>query len=48
MKKYIPDLLGAAGYCLLVVGLNVQFGLGVALIAGGVLLMAGAWQWGRS
>jgi hypothetical protein len=47
MKKYIPDSLGAAGYCLLVAGLYVQFGLGVALIGGGVLLMVGAWLWGR-
>ena len=47
MKKYLPDVLGAAGYCLLVAGLYVQFGPGVALMAGGVLLMAGAWLWGR-
>jgi hypothetical protein len=47
MKKYIPDLLGAAGYCLLVAGLYAQFGPGVALMGGGVLLMVGAFVWGR-
>lgn len=47
MKKYLPDVLGAAGYGLLVAGLYVQFGPGVAQMAGGVLLMAGAWLWGR-
>ena len=47
MKNYFPDLLGAAGYCLLVAGLYVQFGPGVALMAGGVLLMIGAYLWGR-
>jgi hypothetical protein len=48
MKKYLPDLLGAAGYCLLTAGLYAQFGSGVALITGGVLMMVGAWYWGRS
>lgn len=47
MKKYLPDVLGAAGYGLLVAGLYAQFGPGVALMAGGVLLMIGAYMWGR-
>lgn len=42
MKRLLPDLLGSAGYCLLIGGLYVRFGLGVALIAGGALMMLGA------
>lgn len=42
MKRLLPDLLGSAGYCLLAAGLYVRFGLGVALIAGGALMMLGA------
>ena len=42
MKKMLPDLLGTAGFCLLVSGLFVLYGYGVALVVGGVLLMAGA------
>lgn len=44
MKKWLPEVLGTAGYCLLVAGLHVQFGPGVALIAGGALLLAGAYK----
>ncbi|NKF30479.1 hypothetical protein HER21_28835 [Pseudomonas sp. BGM005] len=40
MKKMLPDLLGTAGLCLLVSGLLVLYGWGVALAGGGVLLMA--------
>lgn len=42
MKRLLPDLLGTAGYCLLTAGLYECYGLGVALIAGGVLMMVGA------
>lgn len=41
MKKMIPDLIGAAGVCLLVAGLYLQYGAGPALISGGSLLMLG-------
>lgn len=40
--KWLPEILGTAGYCLLVAGLYVQFGAGVALMVGGSLLLAGA------
>lgn len=39
MKEWLPELFGTAGYCLLFAGLWVQFGLGVALITGGSLLI---------
>lgn len=42
MKKLLPDLLGTAGLCLVVAGLYLLYGLGVALVVGGVLLMVGA------
>lgn len=42
MKKWLPELLGTAGYCLLVAGLYEQFGAGVALIVAGGLLLAAA------
>lgn len=42
MKTWIPELIGTAGFCLLVSGLYVQFGPGWALMAGGVLLLGGA------
>ena len=41
MKKMLPDVLGTAGLCLLVSGLLLLYGLGVALAVGGVLLMVG-------
>lgn len=41
MKKMLPDLLGTAGLCLLVSGLLLLYGPGVALAVGGVLLMVG-------
>lgn len=47
MKKALPDLLGTAGYCLLVGGLYVRFGLGEALLVGGALMMVGAFLAGR-
>lgn len=47
MKRYLPDLLGSAGYCLLIGGLYVRFGLGVALIAGGILMMVGGFLAGK-
>ncbi|MBC2655084.1 hypothetical protein H7A76_06495 [Pseudomonas sp. MSSRFD41] len=40
MKEWLPELFGTAGYCLLSAGLWVKFDLGVALITGGVLLLA--------
>ncbi|UVK83810.1 hypothetical protein LOY46_03610 [Pseudomonas sichuanensis] len=40
--KWLPEILGTVGYCLLVAGLYVQFGAGVALMVGGGLLLAGA------
>lgn len=42
MKKWLPEALGTAGYCLLVTGLYIQFGPGVALIVGGTLLVGAA------
>ena len=42
MKKMLPEIVGTAGYCLLVAGLYVQFGPGWALIVGGIGLVAGA------
>lgn len=42
MKRLLPDLLGTGGYCLLLAGIYTRYGLGPALIAGGVLMMAGA------
>lgn len=42
MKKWLPEVLGTAGYGLLVTGLFVQFGPGVALIVGGALLILAA------
>lgn len=42
MKKMLPEIIGTAGFCLLVAGLHVQFGPGWALIVGGVLLLAAA------
>ncbi|MCD5980504.1 hypothetical protein [Pseudomonas quasicaspiana] len=47
MKNLIPDLIGAAGYCLSIGGLYVLFGTGVALLVAGVGLMAGAFVLGR-
>lgn len=40
--KWLPELIGTAGYCLLVAGLGIQFGMGVALMVGGGLLLVGA------
>lgn len=40
MKTLLPEIIGTAGYCLLVAGLFVQFGEGVAMIVGGALLLA--------
>jgi hypothetical protein len=40
MKTWLPEILGTAGYCLLVAGLYVQFGPGVAMMVGGGLLLA--------
>jgi hypothetical protein len=42
MKKWLPESVGTVGYCLLVAGLHVQFGGGVALMIGGGLLLLGA------
>ncbi|GEM_PF-3993558 len=42
MKKWLPEVIGTAGFCLFVAGLYLQFGPGVALMVGGVLLMAAA------
>lgn len=42
MKRHIPDVLGTAGFCLLLSGLYLQFGGAAALMAGGPLLMVGA------
>jgi len=42
MRKVLPELVGTAGFCLFATGLYLQFGAGVALIVGGVLLMAAA------
>lgn len=42
MKTWLPELIGTAGFGLLVAGLYVQFGPGWALMAGGVLLLAAA------
>ncbi|WP_242173791.1 MULTISPECIES: hypothetical protein [unclassified Pseudomonas] len=42
MKTWLPELVGTAGYCLLVAGLHVQFGPGWALMAGGGLLLVAA------
>ncbi|MFV2949624.1 hypothetical protein [Pseudomonas japonica] len=40
--KWLPESIGTAGFCLLVAGLYVQFGAGVALMFGGGLMLAGA------
>ena len=42
MKRHIPDALGVAGFCLLLAGLYLRFGVAAALMAGGPLLMVGA------
>jgi len=35
-------VLGVAGFCLLLIGLHLRFGVAVALMVGGPLLMVGA------
>jgi len=42
MKRHIPDALGVAGFCLLLIGLHLRFGVAAALMVGGPLLMVGA------
>lgn len=42
MKRHIPDVLGVAGFCLLLIGLYLRFGIAAALMVGGPLLMVGA------
>ena len=42
MKNLLPDAIGTAGLCLFVSGLYSLFGLGVAQVVAGVLLMTGA------
>ncbi len=48
MKRHIPDVLGVAGFCLLLIGLYLRFGIAAALMAGGPLLMVGAFLAARS
>jgi hypothetical protein len=43
MKKLVPDLLGVAGYCQLIAGLYLSFGLGLALAVGGALMLLGGY-----
>ena len=39
MKQIILDLIGFSGFCGLVAGLYLQYGLPVALMSGGTLLL---------
>lgn len=43
MKKLLPEALGAVGFGLLSWGLYLQFGAGVAMTVGGLLLMGAAY-----
>lgn len=42
MKNWLPELIGTLGFCLLVAGIHIQFGAGLALMAGGAMCLAGA------
>lgn len=42
MKKMLPELVGTAGYGLCVAGCYLLWGAGVAMLAGGVALILGA------